>query len=235
MRTDRVLRRLPTSLRFTATVGLALVLLSTALAAEGPQTVLVEEAKRDAYEDAKGRKGVVLLSVNWGRRWGYCGFENVQLRSLAFDRMPVQKPGDDSRADFVLEGPALLAKPAFVDYAFLVEPGEYALTAYDIKTAKSVRDIGGFRAGRTRLIQDGKPVAGSFEVRAGEVIYIGHFAPECIQERREPVIWRYYTSGAEAFKGYLDEVKKKYRFLDVEDAQFRLFRTTTIGKEYHLP
>jgi hypothetical protein len=204
-------------------------------ATQAPGTVLVEEVRRDAYDYTKGRKGVVLLSVNWGRRWGYCGFENVQLRSLAFDRIPVEKPGDDPRPDLVLEGPALMATPEFADYALLVEPGEYALTAYDIKTARSGRPVGGFRAGRTRLIQDGKPVAGSFDVRASEVIYIGHFATECIQERGEPVPWRYYAEGAEAFKMYLDKVKKKYPFLDLQNVEFRLFRTTTIGSEYRLP
>jgi hypothetical protein len=191
------------------------------------------ELTRDAYEKAKTRKGVVLLSVNWGRAWGYCGFENVQLRSLAFDRIPVQKDGDEPSADLVLEGAALLAKPVSVNHAFLLEPGEYALTAFHIKAAKSVNDVGAFKVGRTKLIQDGKPIAGSFKVGANEVIYIGHFAPECPQ-RGQPTIWRYYLKDAAAFKEYLANVKDKYPFVDVETAQFRLFQTTTIGQDYQL-
>jgi hypothetical protein len=109
-----------------------------------------------------------------------------------------------------------MARPEFVDDAFPVEPGEYPLTAFDVKAARSVRIVGSFRAGRTELIQDGKPVAGSFDLRAGEVVYIGHFATECIEERGEPVPSRYYVEGAESFKMYLDKV-------------------TTIGNEYRLP
>lgn len=198
----------------------------------GP-TMSVSELTPDAYEKARAHKGVVLLSLNWGRAWGYCGFENVQLRSLAFDRMPVQKDGDEPLADLVLEGPALLAKPVSVNYAFLLEPGEYALTAFHTKAAKSVSDVGAFKAGRTKLIQGGKPVAGSFKVGANEVIYIGHFAPECPQPA-QPTIWRYYLKDAAAFKEYLAKVKEQYPFVDVETAQFRLFQTTTIGREYQL-
>jgi hypothetical protein len=105
--------------------------------------------------------------------------------------MPVEKPGDGPRPDLLLKGRALMARPEFVDDAFSVEPGEYPLTAFDVKAARSVRIVGSFRAGRTELIQDGKPVAGSFDLRAGEVVYIGHFATECIEERGEPVPWRY--------------------------------------------
>ncbi len=196
-------------------------------------TISAGELTRGAYAKAKAQMGVVLLGVNWGRAWGYCGFENVQLRSLAFDRMPIQKEGDEPPADLVLEGPALDAKPVAVDYAFLLEPGEYALTAFHIKAAKSVNNVGAFQAGRTKLIKGGKPVAGSFNVGANEIIYIGHFAPECPQSG-QPTIWRYHLKDAAAFKEYLAKVKEKYPFLDVETAQFRLFQTTTIGQEYHL-
>lgn len=196
-------------------------------------TMSINELTPDAYARAKAHKGVALLGANWGRAWGYCGFENVQLRSFAFDRVPVQKDGDEAPADLFLEGPALLAKPASVDYAVLLEPGEYALTAFHIKAAKSVNDIGAFRAGRMKLIQDGKPVAGSFKVGANEIVYIGHFAPECPQ-REQPIIWRYYVKDAAAFKEYLAKVKDKYPFLDVTAVQFRLFETTTIGREYQL-
>ena len=185
------------------------------------------------YAKSGTHKGVVLLGVNWRRAWGYCGFENVQLRSLAFDRMPVQKQGDNQPADLVLEGPALLTEPVSVDYALLVDPGEYALTSFNIKAAESVNDVGEFKGDRTKLMEDGKPLAGSFIVAANEVIYIGHFAPDC-PHSRQPVIWRYYLKDAAAFKEYLAKVKTRYPFLDVETAQFRLFKTKTIGHDYQL-
>ena len=187
-----------------------------------------------AYAKAGGQKGVVLVSVNWGRAWGFCGFENVQLRSLGFDRLPIQKGDDATPADLVLEGPALLAEPISLDYALLLEPGEYALTAFHIKAAKSASDVGAFHAGRSKLMEGGKPLAGSFSVGANEIVYIGHFAPDCPQVG-QPVIWRYYLKDAAAFKEYLAKMKAAYPFLEVEAAQFRLFQTTTIGQEFRLP
>jgi hypothetical protein len=47
-------------------------------------------------------------------------------------------------------------------------------------------------------------------------------------------IWRYYTKDAAAFKEYLGKVEGEYPFVDVETVQFRLFQTTTIGREYQL-
>jgi hypothetical protein len=197
-------------------------------------TMSRNELTPDAYAKARSQRGVVLLGANWGRAWGYCGFENVQLRSFAFDRVPVQKDGDESPADLALEGPPrLLAKPMPVDYAFFLEPGEYALTAFHINAAKSVNDYGAFRAGRTKLMQDGKSAAGSFRIGADEIVYIGHFAPEC-PKRGEPIIWRYYLKDAAAFREYLAKMKEKYPFLDMETAQFRLFQTTTMGRDHQL-
>lgn len=198
--------------------------------ADDAGSAFVQEAKADTYENTKDRKGVVLLSVNWGRAWGFCGFENVQLRRFAFDRMPVQKHGDEPRADLTLEGRRLFVHPVFVPHALLIDPGEYALTAFEIKAAESVNQIGHFQAGRTTLIEDGKPVGGSFEVSAGEAVYIGHFAPECIKER-EVTIWRYYWDGPEPFDKYLGEIKAKYPFLDLTKVQFNLFRTTVFGHD----
>jgi hypothetical protein len=191
------------------------------------------ELTRDAYVAASNRMGVVLLGVSWGRAWGYCGFENVQLQGIAFDRMPVHKVGDEPPADLILEGPMLVAKPVSVDYALLLEPGEYALSSFRIKAAKSLSDVGVFRAGRTKLIEGGKPVAGSFKVGANEIIYIGHFAPDC-PKTGHPTIWRYYLKDSAAFNDYLAKVKDRFSFLNVETAQFRLLQTTTIGQDHQL-
>jgi hypothetical protein len=54
------------------------------------------ELTQGAYENARGPMGIVPVGVNWARAWGCCGFENVQLRSLAFDRMPVRKAGEET-------------------------------------------------------------------------------------------------------------------------------------------
>jgi hypothetical protein len=56
---------------------------------------------------------------------------------------------------------------------------------------------------------------------------------ECING--EPTIWRYYPAGDDSFKTFLRQVADKYPILDVSHAVFRLFRTTTIGKDYQLP
>ncbi len=208
----------------------AVLLASAAQAKDTP----AEEAERGPYDKTRATKGVVLLSVNWGRAWEYCGFENVQLRRIGFDRMPVQKAGNEPKADLALDGPGLTAKPGFVDYALLIDPGTYALTSFLIKAAKSVDDVGGFDVGRAQLLKDGQPLAGSFDVAAGEAVYIGHFAPECPRSG-EPTVWRYYTKGRDAFADHLAKIGKKYPFLDLTSAQFRLFRTTTIGESYELP
>jgi hypothetical protein len=193
-----------------------------------------QELSERAYAEAGTVMGVVLLGVGWGRAWGYCGFENVQLRSLGFDRMPVHKLGDQPAADIELEGPGLLAKPVSQDYALLVAPGEYALTAFHIKAAKSVNDVGAFQARRTQLLASGTPLAGSFSVAANEVVYVGHFAPECLQAG-QPMVWRYYLSDAPAFTDYLAKVKSRHPYLEVGTAQFRLFKTSTIGEAFQLP
>jgi hypothetical protein len=80
----------------------------------------------------------------------------VQLHSLGFDRMPVTKEGD--------------------------EPGESALTSFHVKAANSV-NVGAFAAGRARLLEAGRPLAGSFTVAADEIVDIGHFAPACRESR----------------------------------------------------
>src|SRR5262245_43432556 len=99
--------------------------------------------------------------------------------------MPVQKHGDDEAADLVAAAPpALLTGPqTAVHYALLVEPGEYALIFSELNAARSANDIATYRAWRTRLIQDGKPLAGSFNAGAGELVYVGHFALECVSGR----------------------------------------------------
>ena len=196
--------------------------------------ICAEELTQRKYQAAEGQRGVVLLGVNWGRAWNYCGFENVQLQGLSFDRMPITRTDDSSPSDIRLKGPKLTAEPVSVTYALLLDPGEYALTGFHIKAAASIKDIGAFRASRSELIKDGVPLAGSFDVAAGEIVYIGNFAPDCPQQNH-PVVWRYYLKDVAAFRQYVDKLKGKYPYLDLDATQYRLFKTTTIGNDFELP
>ena len=193
------------------------------------------EVTPDAYSLAKETHGVVVMGVDWSRLWNFCGFENVQLRAFAFDRVPVQKRSDKEAADLVLTPPpSLLAGPGTIArYALLVEPGEYALSYTELKMARSVNKVDSYALGRKKLIADSNSRAGSFTVAAGEIVYVGDFAPECVDG--EPRIWRYHVVGRVGFKEYLARnVKSKYPFLDTDSVQYRLLKTSAIGNDYEL-
>ena len=184
------------------------------------------------YMQDGAKKGVVLLSVRWDRKWKCAGFENAQLRLLGFDLLPSTRPVDDEGADLLLDdAPLLLTKPRFDDYAFLVEPGQYALSKLHIKVARSVRDVGIAKVGRETLLQDGASVGGTFNVDAGEVVYIGHFSIDCFQE---PSLWRVYLKDRESFNEYLADQKKKVPELDTSKASFRLFKSSYFGRDFEL-
>lgn len=184
------------------------------------------------YMQDGANKGVVLLSVRWDRKWKCAGFENAQLRLLGFDLFPSTRPVDDEGADLLLDdAPLLLTKPRFDDYAFLVEPGQYALSKLHIKAARSVTDIGIAKAGRETLLQDGASVGGTFDVDAGEVVYIGHFSIDCFQE---PSLWRVFLKDRESFNEYLADQKKKVPELDTSKASFRLFKSSYFGRDFEL-
>ncbi len=190
------------------------------------------EATPESYAKSGATKGVVILAVNWSRRRGCGEFENAEIMSMGFDRLPANNAANDSRPGVFLDGPPrLLKQSGFSDYALLLEPGEYALTSFDIKVARSVTDVGHFAANRSQLLENGKPKGGSFDVKAGEVVYIGNFFLDC---RGGPTLWRYYTEGRDGFKSHMKEVKQKYPFIDPDKVNFRLFRTTTLGRNYEL-
>jgi hypothetical protein len=214
--------------------GLVLLAANFGGAVAAPPGEMIEVTD-DTYRLHKDTHGVVVVSVEWGRRWNFCGFENVQMRTFAFDRVPVQKRSDKDAADLVLDPPpSLLAGPGTTGHhALLVEPGEYALTYTELKLARSVNKVDSYSIGRKRLIADGTSRAGSFTIAAGETVYIGHFSTECIDG--EPRIWRYYIEGRAAFKEYLTtRVTTKYPFLDADSVQYRLFKTSEIGNDYEL-
>jgi len=201
--------------------------------AVGQVAVRIDRVSAEEFASAKDKKGVVVISVNWNRQWRCGGYENAQLKGIGFDRIPISKSSDDAEADILLDdAPMLFTKPGFDEYAFVVEPGEYALSFFDVKVARSVRDIGGFKATRSNLTKEGKPLAGSFDVGAGEIIYIGHFFLDC---HRQPIPWRYYLENREIFEKYKGHIKSRWSIIETEKMEFRLFRTKDFGNDFKLP
>lgn len=177
-------------------------------------------------------KGLVALSALWGRTWNCAQFVNAQLLSFGFDRLPRESMADDALADVVIEGlPSVGGGPA-TNYVLALDPGEYGLASFAIKVMASGPDGKIAGVGRARLFEEGKPIGGTFTVKAGELVYIGHFGLDCY---KEPTIWRYYPGGREGFAHYKQLIKAQYPFLDVEKMQFRLFKTAHLGRDYVLP
>jgi hypothetical protein len=199
-----------------------------------------QQMTEDSYKNKL--KGFVVLSVLWKRYWGCGAFENAQLRSFGFDRMPLQTNADDKPDDLLIEGSRLYAEPRPVDYVLAVEPGEYALANYVVKIALSSSSVGYGGKTRSKLYHDDtvppsisqtyKPIGGTFDVKAGEVVYIGHFGVDCY---REPIIWRYYVEDRDGFEAFRKTIKAQYPYLDVNAMQYRLFKTSTFGSDYSLP
>src|SRR6185295_12549797 len=143
------------------------------------QSPVAERVTGNAVIAGNQTKGVALLAVRWDRRWNCGGFENAQLRVMAFDKLPTAKT-DDAAPDLLLDdAPLIMTKPVFENYAFQLEPGEYGLSRLEIKVAKSVSDVGVFRVPRSKFLKDGASLGGTFTVGAGEVVYLGHFYLDC--------------------------------------------------------
>ncbi|MDH5694590.1 MAG: hypothetical protein OEZ47_15945 [Gammaproteobacteria bacterium] len=182
------------------------------------------------YTSERESKGVVLVGVNWGRQWNCGKYENAQLRKLVFSLL--DSSGTVSNDSIVsLESPDMLnVKAKFLDYGFLVEPGLYAFSEFSVKVAKSVNDVGYIKADSTKLV-NGEKVGGKFEVKAGEIAYIGHFFLDCLGD---PIPWRYYPEGKEAFEGYSKSVKKQFSYFKDAKIQFRILDTEMFGSQYTL-
>jgi hypothetical protein len=150
---------------------------------------------------------------------------------IGFDKVGSQKSEDDA-ADLMLESPSrLFVDPVYIDYAVVMPAGEYALSGFAIKVAKSVSDVGYWTANRNELIPKGEIRAGSFTVKPGETVYIGHFFIE--RTSSGPAIWRFYKT-ADQFDEYVGGIKKKYKFIDLSDVHYRLFDTKSMGQDYSL-
>lgn len=190
------------------------------------------EVTASAYVAEGNSNGIVLLDVNWGRVWGCAKYENAQLISFGFDRVPLQARSNDDPADFTVVTPnRLLAKQEFESYAFHIPAGEYALSQVVIKIAQSASNIGYWISTRSDTLRNNKPYAGTFKIDAGEAVYIGNFGLDCF---RQPTLWRYYTAGHSGFDVHLEQYARKYPFLNLNNVIYRLFETEVIGYPYEL-
>ncbi len=208
----------------------ALVVLLSGCASSGTSRPR-QEITAESYGKDK-TKGLVVVSALWGRTWKCAQFENGQLRSFGFDRLPSRITADDAAADVVVEESAYYGERPATNYVLALDPGEYGLATFAIRVATSATDVKVVRVGRARLFEGGKPIGGTFDVKAGELVYIGHFGLDCY---KAPTIWRYYPEGRAGFDNYRQVIKKQYPFLDVENMQFRLMRTSVLGRNYTLP
>ncbi len=173
---------------------------------------------------------VLTLSVNWGRSWKCGPYENAQLQALTFRRAPLSSA---NAVSIDLKTPSrLFVDNKFTPYAYVIEPGEYILTGFDVKIARSVRDVVHIRGTEIDLVKDGEPTGGAFTVNAGEIVYVGHFGLDC---GAEPFLWRYYLESRAEFESWIAQFRDKFPFAKDMPAHFRLFKTTTLGIPFSLP
>jgi len=125
----------------------------------------------------------------------------------------------------------LFVNNKFLPYIYVVQPGEYHLTAFDVKVARSATDVMHIKGTKDNLIKEGKSIGGVFTVNPGEIVYIGHFGLDC---GAEPFLWRYYVDGRSEFENYVNGFRKKYPFVKDVPVQFRLFSTKILGRQYKL-
>lgn len=177
----------------------------------------------------KADLGVIIVQVNWGRRWRCGRYENAQLQALSFTKAPVDGAGPIS---IEIETPSkLFVDNKFLPYAFVIQPGEYLLTGFDVKIARSRTDVAHITGTRDNLIKDGKPVGGSFTVGPGEIVYLGHFGLDCAAE---PFLWRYYLDGRAEFEKYIGGFREEFPFVKNVPVQYRLFSTQALGNPFSL-
>lgn len=185
-----------------------------------------DEFTKKNYERYKNEKAVIIYGVNWGRQWGCAGFENAQLQHLTFSRIDPKTNSLDGE-DIVLKTPSvLLAENISKPYIIIVNPGEYALTAFDVKIAESVDKVGHLQAKDKDLFKDGKAIGGTFKANPGEIVYIGDFGLDCAYE---PIPWRYYVQ-KEDFERFTVGFRKKYKFIGDKQIIYRFFQTDMFGQ-----
>jgi hypothetical protein len=185
-----------------------------------------------AFRESGSSMGTVILQVNWGRYWKCGPYENAQLQRLAFRRLGDNGDSPSDKDWELSPSSTLLAKPSFEPYILLLPPGKYALRGFRFKVAASRFDIRVADADSSKLIVDGKAVGGSFDLSAGEVVYIGHFGVDC---HGEPTPWRFYVDGSQEFEKYVDGFHKRFPFMKDVTVTYRLFQTEHFGQPYSLP
>ncbi len=175
------------------------------------------------YAKYKDEKAVVIYHVNWGRQWGCAQFENAQLQKLSFTRIGI----DSDSTDIKLKTPSkLFVKDVFNPYVIIVEPGEYAISGFDVKVAKSVKKIAHIKGDVSNLFENGKPIGGTFKADTGEIVYIGEFGLDCAYE---PIPWRYYRE-QEDFDSYVEGFRQRFKFVGDREIIYRLFETEKFGQ-----
>ena len=200
----------------------SLILIASLLGAGIALAAKPVDLNEESFDASSGEHGVILFEVNWGRRWNCAGADNAQLQQLTFTRT-----ADGKAATVYLRTPSRLqVDNRFIAYALLIKPGEYGLTGFDVKIAWSVTDI-------VHAVWNAEKAgyAGSFDVAAGEFVYIGHFGLDCSSE---PIPWRYYIEGADEFDRYIEGFRERFPFVGEIAVEFRLFDTILFGSEYSL-
>ena len=48
-------------------------------------------------------------------------------------------------------------------------------------------------------------------------------------------MWRFYVENRKDFQEYVDRYRTYYPYLDLNNVQYRLFKTTMFGTDYNLP
>jgi hypothetical protein len=182
---------------------------------------------KSQYDKSSGEMGTVVLAMNSNRYWGCGGYENAELQSMGFDLLPARHTNNDQAPEFVINGSS--GGPDFMVYSSMLAPGTYALSYIKIKVARSMSEVAYLTAERSSLIQNHLPVAGTFNVQAGEVVYIGHFGLDCVNQ---PMLWRFYKEDKQSFKEFQDALNVYIPYLD--DATFRLFETSHFGYDFSL-
>jgi hypothetical protein len=188
---------------------------------------------RDTYAGKHTSEAVVLMDVNWGRKWNCGGFDNAQLIGIAFDLQPMPSLDASAAPSLVILNPGrLTASPVFRHYAFVLRPGVYALSAASIKLTRSASKVYFSDAQRSGLYKDRQPIGGTFTVQPGETVFIGNFYLDCTYA---PTLWRYYPKTKAHFAHQLAEYKASFPFLGLGNVQYRLFKTEHFGRDHPAP
>ena len=207
---------------------LLIILLVIPLVAGGEEP---ERLTADSFARFGDQRGVVLIGINWNRMWDCGGYENAQLHRISFLRL--QQDGGEQLThilDFTV--PRRLPKTDyFTEYRVLLDPGEYALSSFDIKVAESVSHVRHLLTGADQLLKGGEPLGGTFSVFEREIVYVGHFELDCVES---PIPWRYYIDDRGRFESFVSGLRHEFPFLEETPAHYRLFSTTQFGLEFSL-